>query len=226
MADTYAQRAKESATCRLPEYAPDDALAYLSRDRKIIRGIEESSASFAQRLLRWLDDHKTRGNPYALMEQLKAYFGTVLRIRTVDTRGNWYTLEGDGTRSVAIDQGNFDWDGDAASWARFWVIVYPTAEGLPWSEQGNWGDGKSWGERDSLGTTATQGEIDGMMRIIRTWKPAGTRCDWVIVAFDAASFDPTGADTPSGQWSNWHLSTAGAAEPVRLSTARYMRGPR
>lgn len=226
MADTYAERAKLGMLASCPSNAPEDALPYLSRDRKIIRGIGEPSAAFRARLLTWLDDHKTRGNPYALLNQLRTYLGAGVRVRSVDMRGNWFTIERDGTRSCLINQNNFDWDGLSTQWSRFWVIVYPTAAGVPWAEQAAWGAGQSWGEMDSLGTTATQAEIDGMMRIIREWKPAGTRCDWGIVAFDDASFDPAGADVPSGDYLGWHVPTSGAEVPIRLGTARYMRGPR
>ena len=66
LVDLAAQRAKEAARAGFPEYAPADALPYFARDRMIVRGIDEPAAAYASRLLTWLDDHKTRGNPFRL----------------------------------------------------------------------------------------------------------------------------------------------------------------
>lgn len=205
-------------------YAPADALQYIARDRRIERGRGETSQAFAARLNTWLDDHKTRGNPYALMRQLRAYLGVAVRIRTVDNSGNWYTIEADGTLDLAsVTAGTafgWDWDGQAAQWSRFWAIIYPTAAGEPWSEGPAWGDpGLVWGTPGATwGTTATVGEVEAVRRIVRDWKPAGTRCEHIIIAFDDASFDPTGpTDLPTGDWGS-------AAN--RLATARYWRGTR
>lgn len=220
MLDAFAERARLSLLARFPTYAPADALQYLGRDRKIVRGINEPADVYAQRLLRWLDDHRVRGNPYALMAQLREYCQADVRIRTVDRRGNWYTLERDGSRSVLINLINWDWDGgDLRQWSRFWVIIYPTPANEPWAPQTVWGTG------GTTGTTATVDEIAGVRRIIKEWKPAGTRCEWIIVAFDDASFDPTDPSVdPGGTWGTWGADDGGVYLPVRLTTARYWLG--
>lgn len=234
--DEFVDRLVQGLYARYPEFAPPDALAYLGRDRKIVRGINEPAESYAVRLMRWLDDHRTRGNAFALMDQLAAYCQADVRIRTVDSSGNWYTRERDGSRSWLLDQGNWNWDNaSSAQWARFWVIIYPTAAGEPWAPMSpNIGDPGPWEDNIgtpgyTVGTTATPEQVASVRAIIREWKPAGTTCEWIIIAFDDGSFDPSVEDQPSpnpGLWGNWgYVDPSGNYVPSRLSTARYWKGP-
>jgi hypothetical protein len=224
MLDCAAQRMKEAAYARFPEYAPADALPYQARDRKIPRGIDEQADVYATRLLTWLDDHKRRGNPFKLCAMLAAYCNAAVRVRTVDQRGNWFSRDRDGTESLVLDTGNWDWATayTDAAWGRFWVIIYPTSEGQPWTVGPRWGDaGAVYGTDRTWGTSATPGQVAAVRSIVREWKPAGTRCENIVIAFDDASFDPT-APEPDGSWLSWSKG-----DPVvknRLATARYWKG--
>jgi hypothetical protein len=223
LCDAFAERMRLGLLARFPQFAPPDALSYLGRDRRIVRGINEPDDAYAARLVRYLDDHRVQGNPYALMDQLAAYCQAEVRIRTVDRSGNWFTRDRDGTLSALINQANWDWDGGAASsWSRFWVIIYPTADGQPWAASVG-GSPASWPVGGTIGTTATPDQVASVRSIIREWQPDGTRCEWVIVAFDDASFDPT-APEPDGTWANFGTDNAGAYEIARLTTARYWKG--
>lgn len=204
--------------------APEDALAALGRDRRVVRGIGESATSYAARLKTWLDDRKTAGNPFALMARLSEYVGptTGASFRTVDARGNWYSRAADGTESYLLNQANWDWDGlfDGSNWAQFWVIIYP---GTRWSAGPTWGTG-TWGAAgQTWGSTATQGEVQTLRAIVADWKLAGSRCKNIIIAFDPSSFDPT-APEPDGTWGQWSDPGLVAQPPVRLATARYWDG--
>ncbi len=230
MMDGYLERLYQGVLARFPEYAPKDALPYLGRDRKIIRGIEEPDASYVARLLKWLDYHRTRGNPFALMEQIRAYCQADVRVRTVDRRGNWYTIDRDGTYSYKLNSGNWNWDaGGLDRWARFWVIIYPTAANEPWGPAAQWGDptlwtSGLWGKPGAtIGTTATVDQVTDVRRIVAEWKPAGTKCEWIVIAFDDASFNPN-APEPDGNWGDWSKLVVAAKRASRLSTARYWKG--
>lgn len=230
--DATQERAREAALASMPSYCPPDALGPMGRDRQIIRGWNEPGDVYAERLLSWLDDHQVRGNAFALFRQLRGYLGVDLMIRTVDAHGNWYTREVDGSTSVLLQQGNWDWDGSAETlWSRFWVILYPPAslwtEGAPWGDPDQWGG--AWGTSGyTWGTTATPEQVSTVREIVRQWKPAGTRCVKIIVAFDSASFDPESAPgapgMPDGTWHKPYVVVDGAAVPNRLATARYWRG--
>jgi hypothetical protein len=232
--DGFLQRAYLGTRARFPTYTPEDALSYMSRDRKIVRGIGETADNFAIRLIRWLDDHRTRGNPYALMEQLAAYCQASVRIRTVDRRGNVFTRARDGTPSkttVTPADPGWEWDGIAKSpqWARFWVIIYPESDGgtpptyTPWDNKVPFDGSWLFDGTHMYGTTATPGEVATVQQIINDWKPAGAHCEWIIIAYDDASFDPALATEPDGTWYLWGTGTNRA--PNRNTTAVYWQGP-
>ncbi len=234
--DAFIERLREGLLIRFPQQdptgtpAPDDALAAMGRDRGIVRGLAETSTAYAARLLTWLDVWKTAGNPFTLMDQLAAYTGPLPSFRTVDVLGNWFSRAADGTHTSLMRQANFDWENTSDSlrrWSRFWVIIYPN--GL-WTQGRNWGDvGAKWGDPGvTWGTTATVSEVASVRGIVRDWKPAGTTCVNVIIAFDNASFSPTGAPDsaglPDGTWFKWSKKVGSTIVPSRLSTARYWDG--
>jgi hypothetical protein len=229
--DAQMERIRLGLTARFPEYTPSDGFAPMGRDRRIVRGINESEASYAARLITWLDDWRTAGNPYALMRQLRGYCNVDMRIRTVDNRGNWYTRESDGSQSFNLAQGNWDWDSEtnasaADQWSRFWVILYPPSS--LWEPAPRWGEaGAVYGSGRTWGTTATGEQVRSVRSLIKDWKPAGTRCVNIIIAFDDASFaptDPAGDPLPNGWWGHWSRNVGGVQVPTRLSTARYWKG--
>lgn len=238
--DGFVERARQGLIARFPQHAPSDAFSPLSRDRKITRGIGETDAAYAARLLPWLDDHRVRGNPFALMKQLAAYCNAAVRIRTVDSSGNWFTRDRDGTESYLLAQANWNWDSAPAiagvtQWSRFWVIIYPTSDGLPWAQSLAWGNGALWGTGQfgtsptaTIGTTATREQVADVRRIVAEWKPEGTKCEWIIIAFDDASFPPGTPAQPTpgpGLWGDWGKVVGTTFVASRISTARYWEGP-
>lgn len=195
---------------------PSDALVAIGRDRRVVRGIFETEKEYAARLTQWLVERRTAGNPFTLMRQLAAYCGPGVAFRTVDVHGNWYSRDVDGVQTSLLATGAWDWDGDVERWSRFWVIVYPA--GL-WSAEDVWGTGVYGDTTGTFGTTATLEHTTTLRALVADWKPAGTRGD-IILAFDAASFDPA-APEPDGTWGKYHLE-AGVAVSTRLDTARYL----
>lgn len=224
--DAFAERMRQALLIRFPEQGPDgtpapaDALAAMGRDRRVVRGLNETDASYVRRLKSWLDDRKTAGNAFALMARLAEYTGAGTSFRTVDNSGNWYRREADGSQSVLIRQANWNWDGDTAKWARFWVIVYGFR-----AAAGTFGGGASIGGSASatIGSTTTRDEVATIRAIIKDWKPAGTRCRNIILALDDASFDPS-APEPDGSWGTWSENDAGTQVATRLRSARYFDG--
>jgi hypothetical protein len=236
--DAYVERVRLGLLARFPqngpngEVAPADALQALGRDRRVIRGLNETDQAYALRLLAWLDDRKTAGNPYALMQKIAEYLGTSsgFVIKTVDVAGNWYVRAADGTRTAYLKQANWHWDDESAQWSRFWVVLHPNGF---WAETPfNWGDtsGPGWGKDDghTIGSTATYDEVQTIRAIVADWKPAGTKCINIVVALDPDSFDPTApvdsTGMPDGLWWRWSKVVADVQVPARLDTARYWDG--
>ncbi|MCL2777712.1 MAG: hypothetical protein FWD73_06880 [Polyangiaceae bacterium] len=241
--DAFIERLRQGLLAQQPQQdptgettAPPDALAEMGRDRRVVRGIGESDQSYARRLVLWLDDRKTAGSAFALLQKLSEYTGPGPKFRTVDARGNWYTREVDGSESYILKRNNWDWDGRPRTadgrlrWSRFWVIIYPN--GL-WTEAPCWGDddAPAWGDppESTWGSTAPAGHVDMLRAIVADWMPAGTRCVNIILAFDPNSFDPMAAvdadGMPAGLWEHWSRNVDGVQVPTpRLSTARYLDG--
>ncbi len=220
--DAFVRRLELGHLARFPQNGPDgetgptDALIALGRDRRVVRGLDETDAAYAARLVTWLTDRKTAGNPYTLMRQLAAYTGSSngCSFRTVDNSGNWYSRSATGVETASLATGNWNWDGNTAAWSRFWVIIYP---GTLWTSTGDtWGDDGEWGDADSTwgGTTITEEQTRTLQAIVADWKPAGTKCETIILALDSASFSPA-APEPDGTWNYWGN---------RLTTARYLDG--
>lgn len=234
VADAFVDRLFRGLLARFPqngpngETAPTDALTAIGRDRRVVRGLSDTDATYAAKLLPWLDDRARQGNPYMLMQKLAEYLGPLPSFRTVDARGNWYSRAADGTETALLKQENWDWSGEPLGerWSRFWVIVYP---GALWSANtedwgtDTWGAG-GWGEAvETWGTTALREHVETVRAIVADWMPAGTRCVNIIVALDANSFDPT-APEPDGLWEHWSKNVGGVQVPARLATARYWDG--
>jgi len=223
--DAYAERIYLGLLARLPETAATDALAKIGRDRRTLRGLgPETDASYATRLKAWLTDAKRRGSPFALMQKLQEFIAAGSSFRIVDARGNWYSRSAAGVETYTLNTGNWNWDSTVPSspqWSRFWVIIYP---GTRWSHSATWGSGQLWGDTEKTwGTTATPGEVAQVRGIVADWKPAGTRCVNIIIAFDPASFDPT-APEPDGKWGKPSKVVAGVHVATRLATADYWDG--
>lgn len=242
MMDAFVERVRLGLMARLPQNDPTgettatpDALAAMGRDRRVVRGLSEDAPGYAIRLIRWLDDRRRAGNPFALMQKLAEYTGPLCAFRTVDASSNWFSRAADGSETYALKRANWDWDGkprDVAGklrWSRFWVVIYPN--GL-WTPTGNaWGDAgaQHWGAPGhTWGSTATPEQVATVRAIVDDWKPAGTRCVNVILAFDGASFDPAAAidaaGMPHGAWEHWSHNVGGVQVRARLDTARYWDG--
>lgn len=227
--------ALEGMKARFPDKGPPEALALIGRDRLILRGFNEPAESYRARLKRWRIDWRRAGVAFALLEQVKAYlFGFDVLMRTVNTKGTWQTVAIDGTYAIVRKAGNWDWDGaPATQWSRFWVILYPPA-GL-WVVAAQWDEpGTTW-DADATtcwDTTATVEQANSIRQIVATggplaWKPAGTTCVEIILAFDGASFDPSGPPgppLPDGDWKYFSRNVGGTQVESRLGSARYWRG--
>lgn len=215
--DMVAEGVTQAVKSRFPGVGTPTALPVIGRDRRIIRGPNETDTSYAARCVRWLDSWRIAGSPFAVMDALQGFASPVaITVRTVDNSGNWFTLAADGTKSY--HKGTWDWDSNPTRWWRFWVIIYATPL---WDSPGTYGDGSSWGDGGlawgATGITST--EIETLRAIVRQWKDAGPYCENIILAFDDTSFDPThnpgDSGVPDGTWD---------VPSNRLATAAYLEG--
>lgn len=214
--DALADGAGYAVRSRFPLLAPPDAFSYLQSDRQIDQGFSESQASFANRLVQWLDLWREAGNAGAvLLAVLGLFLPTSVRVRTVDDSSNWNTyLAGAVPFPIGADSptpptlvqqaANWNWDG-TSQWWRAWVIIY--ANPLGWSGSPLWGTG-NWGDVGRLwGITGPTSQMLATLRaVIKKWKPQHTTVTNIIISFDDTLFDPAlgpdGTHNPNGTWGN------------------------
>jgi hypothetical protein len=206
---------------QLPGLGTNTALPYIGFSRGIMRGFAESDLSYSNRLIQWLDLWRGAGRPVGMLLAVLGLFSPVsLTVRVVDNSGNWYWYNLGQTPmppgattplppNVLLQQGNWNWDGNAASWWRMWVIVYVGP--LSWtvgSAGPHWGDGGHWGDAGRLWgiTGATAGQIQALRVLVKQWKAAHVWVPNIILTANTARFDPThaagGGVNPDGTWGN------------------------
>jgi len=104
------------------------ALGLIGRERRILRGPGELDETYAARLRRWWDSHRTRGGAYALLEQMFEYFLATNNV-TITYVSNIGTSQARVDAAGTITRGTFTapgWVGDGfvpPSWARFFIFM-------------------------------------------------------------------------------------------------------
>lgn len=223
--DGLAEWALQGVLARFPYKAPPTALPALGRDRRIVKGFDETNGAYRVRLVKWLDSWRKAGHAYSVLEQLAGVLAPhEVRIRIVTNTGLWYERDSDGTLSWSRGDSNaWNWDDAPELWSRFWVIIYPLDD--VWEPEDVWGVG-TWGDGGTWGTTAELSQVAAVRSLIRTWKPAHARCEWIVIAFDDATFDPSDDSTYpiDGTWGPWGEVGTDPRTPSRYASARYWDG--
>jgi hypothetical protein len=231
--DGLMEWAIQGLIARFPEECTPTALNALGRDRVIVRGFDESDESYRARLVRWLDDWRLAGHAFSILQQVAGYLTPhEVRLRIVTNSSVWYERDTEGTLTWSVaSPANWDWDGQPTLWSRFWLILYPP-DTLWVQHPPEWGDvdlwDGAWGSSGfTWGSTATPEQVATIRQIIRTWKPAHTLCNQIVIAFDEDLFDPTaapGAPMPDGTWAPWGLVGSDPRTPSREEDASYWDG--
>lgn len=166
--DNLADALRAGVKSRFPGHYSGETLPMIGRERRIRRGRNESDETYASRLLPWLDHHRLRGGPYALLEQLYSFwrpnnFPIELRY-TTSRRFNVSTIGEIGRWDQA-----WGVPGDPAQWARWWLYFeWPDSLGDDgvWSDPGTWDDGGVW----DCGLTSA--EVRDIRLVPREWNNA------------------------------------------------------
>lgn len=88
---------------------------------------------------------------------------------------------------------NWNWDGDAANWSRFWVII----DDHDWNTDGVWDDPGTWDDGGVWDSDATIDEVRAVRNIVHRHKPVMAICPAICVVFDPVAW---AADQPDGTW--------------------------
>lgn len=188
--DELADRARQAAKARLVTVAPDDALVYHGRDRRIECYPADTDASYRARLVGAWDAWQLAGTYQGIPSQLAAAGFAPVALYDVWTAPSWWVGAWPpppfGTApSWWVDP----WPPAAGDptvwWSRFWVEL--TAPGpFAWSELA-WGSAWKYGRPDAApytwGSTATAAEVALVRSIIAKWKKGAGVCAGIFVRF-------------------------------------------
>lgn len=145
--DYLAEWVAEAVRRRLPQDGSNDALGRIGVDRRMPRGRDETPDNYAARLVGWLDAHRTRGGPYALLAQVAAHYRTApFDMRLLYALGRVFTMAAPYTAPITRTDITTPVT-DLVHWSRWWLIyTWPDAlnpDGI-WSDPGVYDDGGVW----------------------------------------------------------------------------------
>jgi hypothetical protein len=207
--DALADSALLAVKCRYPGLLdPVHTLPYLGRDRKMRRGLNETSAVFAGRLKDHLDVNRRRGLGLLMLEQIKimlapaAFDAWIVHNRGTSATPNetGMALKMDSSEVFTNYETPWYWD-DTGNLSRFWLILsVPDADFDPdgyWGDPGQWGDGGYWGTEEDPSAW-----MNAIKSVIQDFTPANMTLDTIIIlrASDTAAF---WASPPDGDWDRW-----------------------
>lgn len=217
--DALLDMAYQGLIARLPGLGTPTALPFIGRSRGILRGQNESQASYVARLRKWLDTWADAGSDELIVTVIHEYLSSHPKV-TIITRGEvvdgelqpslWTTIDEDGT--VTQTTALWDWDTvshpqrsdeDDPDCSDEWIIVHSTQ----WAERpGTIGDMEDGDDGFALGHMATHAEVDTIIGLLLQWK--GAHCCFRAVIWETSGllFDPTNQATcPNGKWGAWGI---------------------
>lgn len=201
MFNTMYQTLTDGLKARFPDYAPDDALRYLAKDRNLEQGPSEPSSNFKPRLRKGIDANRTRGTGHSILEQLAGYFNGIgnipIRLVSQISGGTWHEYNystGVVTKTVS---NNWNWDGNPT---RYWYgfVIINSISG-PWTGALKCGDpsGGTFGDGATCGSSATTQEVQTIQRLAQRWKPKKVYLVRIIVVFNNILYTRTNTKPPN-----------------------------
>lgn len=174
--DILVDGARHAVLLRLPDSAAPDSLPLIADERQLEPMPGETQASWVARLLAAWTAWQYAGTVKGVVDNIK-----LTGLTNVQLFDRW------------------DWpDGNAAAWARFYVVIGPPHA---WVSDGTWGDPGTWGDGGTWGSNATPDEVARVVRQVRLWKAAHAHCEGIFVVLSGELWgSPTGTWGDPGTW--------------------------
>lgn len=144
--DALADALRGGVKTRFPGYYSNESLPLIGRERRIRRGRVETEETYATRLIPWLDHHRIRGGPYALLAQVHAFYAPDnFPVSLIYDNGRAYVVDpADGTvLRTWVDLGAPE-DPRWCRWTLYYSWPVPIEPDGIWSDPGTWDDGGVW----------------------------------------------------------------------------------
>lgn len=153
-----------------------DTLPLIGAERRIARGPYETDQGYAARLIPWLDDHATRGGPYAMLAQLHGFWSGAFEIALVYRTGKRFSLHTDGTitRDFISPWASYGTNADGkqlCKWKLFFAWPGPLSNDGLWGSLGSSGDGH-WGDGGIWGSSLTPTQVQNILLVPTEWNCA------------------------------------------------------
>jgi hypothetical protein len=225
LADWYVYAS--AANC--PSQAPPDAVPWISQDRGLSTGPQQSSASVMRQQQLWLDLWKRAGNPTGLLLAIRSYFygiasgspavslildGDPVGTAAPNGGSTWYQYAAGAPDFLAGAQdpvppsverrglGRWNWDG-TNQYFRSWLVIYADNVTLA-APTKTWGAPNPWNYDDGTiwgisGTLANAALAPSLQARARQWKAANAVIPNIIICFDNTWLQP---DSPTAKLPN------------------------
>lgn len=160
-----------------------DSLPLLGQERRIARGPYETDQGYADRLLPWQEQHRSRGGPYAMLEQLHGFWVGAFPIALVYNTGKRFSMATDGTITRDYVSGWTDEGTDAyifkptrgylprVRWKLFYYWTPTIGDDGLWGSVGSSGD-PHWGDGGLWGVDLLPEEIQNLLLVPTEWNNA------------------------------------------------------
>lgn len=164
---------------RFPNLVTAETLPLIGRERRIARGPSNTDAVYANRLRTWRQDHRKRGGPISLLNQLGAYYDHLFAIDlyyvpslTRDARR--FALSVGGVITWTLDAAwtayfNASLDGNELRRGRWWLkYAWPSTV----SNDGTWGSGGTWDDGGVWDSGLTPAQVADLLVVPTEWNTA------------------------------------------------------
>jgi hypothetical protein len=202
--DIAIETALEALFARFPGLGTNTALPYLGASRGMIRGMADTDATFAARLVKWIDRWRVAGSQAAIGQAIQDYCTGNPKVVVVNRAGVMTTIAANGGGS-SVQTVTWNWDSlsnpeRAGYWSEQWVIVYSP----PWAISNAINTSSAGTVGLGLGTQSPRADVDAIRGLLDAWKSAHSYVRAVIWCYDSTLFNPANSTTmPDGTWGEW-----------------------